>query len=51
MIRLYKFAFSKKLDKIIQKEAERERIRTMIGKNNGVFEEGRKTYYYREGKV
>lgn len=51
MNRLYKFAFSKKLDKIIQKEAERERIRNMIANNNGIYEEGRKTYYYREGKV
>lgn len=31
MNRLNKFAFSKKLNKIIQNEAERERIRKQVG--------------------
>ncbi|CAD8200407.1 unnamed protein product [Paramecium pentaurelia] len=50
MNRLNKFAFSKKLNKIIQNEAERERIRKQVGES-GTFEENGKAYYYRDGKI
>ncbi|CAD8109281.1 unnamed protein product [Paramecium sonneborni] len=50
MNRLKKFAFSKKLNKIIQTEAERERIRKQVGES-GTFEENGKAYYYRDGKI
>ncbi|CAD8189073.1 unnamed protein product [Paramecium octaurelia] len=50
MNRLNKFAFSKKLNKIIQTEADRERIRKQVGES-GTYEENGKAYYYRDGKI